>query len=170
MASVEVSRYCEPGSGAGITDEVEDFGVTVERLGGPVFRDFGKQTMLDGIPFGSAGRIVSHGHCEPIPVAELGLKFGFPGACAATVAAAGIGKDEQLPAAAVADSAVALPPVGDGVGGKGCRVMRDAYEDRASIGEQVINTIRDRDADGIGTEIVIIDAHGRAGPLDAIVF
>ena|SRR5215471_14917756 len=77
MASVEVSRYCEPGSGAGITDEVEDFGVTVERLGGPVFRDFGKQTMLDGIPFGSAGRIVSHGHCEPIPVAELGLKFGF---------------------------------------------------------------------------------------------
>ena len=81
-----------------------------------------------------------------------------------------VGKDEQLPAAAVAVSAVALPAVGDGVGGEGCRVMRDAYEDRAAIGEQAINTMRDHNADGIGTEIVILDAHGRAGPLDAIVF
>ena len=70
----------------------------------------------------------------------------------------------------VAISAVALPPTGDRVGGEGCRVMRDAYEDRASVGEQVIDAVRDRDADGIGTEIVIIDAHGRSVPLDAIVF
>jgi hypothetical protein len=47
--------------------------------------------------------------------------------------------------------------------------MRDAYEHRASVGEQVIDTVGDGDADGIGTEIVIIDAHGRAAPLDAVV-
>ena len=47
--------------------------------------------------------------------------------------------------------------------------MRDTYEDRASVGKQVIDPIRDRDADGIGAEIVIIDAHRRAIPLDAIV-
>jgi hypothetical protein len=52
---------------------------------------------------------------------------------------------------------------------KGCRVVRDTYEDRASVGEQVIDPIRDRDADGIGAEIVIIDAHRRAIPLGAIV-
>ena len=79
--------------------------------------------MLNGIPFGSAGGIVRNGHGESEAVAELGLQFGFPGAGAATVAAASIGEDEQLAAAAVADSAVALPPAGDGVGGKGCRVM-----------------------------------------------
>ena len=87
MPSVEVSRDCEPGSGAGIADEVEDLGITVERLGDPVFGDFGKEAVLDGIPFGSAGRIVSNGHSEPKAVAELGLKFGFPGAGTATVAA-----------------------------------------------------------------------------------
>ena len=125
--------------------------------------------MLDGIPFGSAGGVVSNGYCKPKAVAELGLKFGLPGAGTATVTTAGIGQDEQLPAATVAISAVALPPAGDGVGGKGCRVVRDTYEDRASVGEQVIDTIRDRDADSIGTEIVIIDAHGRAVPLDTIV-
>ena len=125
--------------------------------------------MLNGIPFGSAGGIVRNGYCESKAVAELALQFGFPGAGTATVAAASIGEDEQLAAAAVADGAVALPPAGDGVGGKGCRVMGDAYEDRTSVGEQVIDTIRDRDADGVGTEIVIIDAFGRAIPLHPIV-
>ena len=125
--------------------------------------------MFDGIPFGRARGVMSNGYGEPKAVAELALKFGFPGAGAATVAAAGIGKDEQLPAATVAISAVALPPPGDGVSREGCRVMRDAHENRASVGEQVINAIRNRDADGIGTEVVIIDAHGRAIPLDAIV-
>src|SRR5664279_1012483 len=169
MPTVEVSRDCEAGSGAGVADEVEDFGVTVERFGGPVLGDFGEQAVLDGIPFGSARGVVSNGYCEPKAVAELTLQFGFPGPGTATVTAAGIGQDEQLPAAAVAVRAVALPPAGDGVGGKGCRVVRDTHEDRASVGEQVIDPIRDRDADGIGAEIVIIDAHRRAIPLDAMV-
>jgi hypothetical protein len=38
--------------------------VTVERLGGPVFGDFGKQAVLDGTPFGSAGWVVSNGDGE----------------------------------------------------------------------------------------------------------
>ena len=67
--------------------------------------------MLDGIPFGTAGGIVSNGHCESKAVAEFGLQFGFPGTGAATVAAAGIiGKDEQLLAARVAVGAIVLPP------------------------------------------------------------
>ena len=142
MTAVEVGGDGESrlsGSGA---DEVEDFLVGVERFAGPVFGDFGKQAVLDGIPFGSAGGVVRNGHCESKAVAELGLKFGFPGTGTATVAATGIGKNEQLPAAMVAISTVTLPPTGDRVDGEGCRVMRDAYEDRAAIGEQVIDTVR----------------------------
>jgi len=170
MPTVEVSRDSETGSGAGVADEVEDFGVTVERLGGLVFRDFGEQAALDGIPFGSAAGVMSNRYREPKTVAELALQFGLPSASAATIASAGIGKDEQLSAAMVAVRAVTLPPTGNGVGGEGCCVMRDADEDQASVGEPVIDAIRDRDADGIGTEIVIIDAHGRAIPLDTVVF
>src|ERR1035437_3197632 len=112
---------------------------------------------------------MSNGYGEPKAVAELALKFGFPGAGTAAVAAAGIGEDEQMPAATVAIRAVALPPTGDGVGGQGSRGARGAHDNRASVGEQVIDTVRDRDADGVGTEIVIIDAHGCAVPLDAMV-
>ena len=62
---------------------------------------------------------MSNGYCEPKAVAELALKFGFPGTGTATIAAACIGKDEQLPVAMVAIRAVALPPAGDGVGSEG---------------------------------------------------
>ena len=169
MPAIEVCRDRESGSGTGMANEIEDFGVTIERLGCPVFGDFGKQAVLDGIPFGSAGGIVSHRHRETKAVAESGLKFGFPGAGGATVAAAGVGQDEQLAATRITISAVMLPPASDRVGGESSRVMRDAYKYRASIGEQVIDTIRDCDANGIGTEIVIIDAYRRTVPLDAIV-
>jgi len=125
--------------------------------------------MFDRIPFGSAGRVMGNGYSEPKAVAELALKFGFPGVGAATVAAACIRQDEQLPTAAVALSAVALPPTSDGVDGKGCRIMRDAHEDRASVGQQVIDTVRDGYADGIGTEIVVIDADWRTDPLHTII-
>ena len=118
MSSVEVSRYREAGSGAGVADEVENLGVTVQRLGRPVLGDFGEQAVLDGIPFGCASGVVSNGNREAKTVAELALQFGFPSTGTATVTAAGIGKDEQLATAMVAIRAVALPPVGDGVAAK----------------------------------------------------
>ena len=52
--------------------------------------------MLDGIPFGSAGGIVSDGYGQGKGVKQLGLELGFPGVIAATVAAPGIGQNEQL--------------------------------------------------------------------------
>ena len=52
--------------------------------------------MFDGIPFGSAGGLVSHSYGQGKGVGQLGLEFGFPGMTAATVAAAGIGQNEQL--------------------------------------------------------------------------
>ena len=70
MAAVEVGGDCETGSGAGVADEVEDFGVAVKRLGGPVLEDFGEQAVFDGVPFGSAGGVMSNGDGEPKAVAE----------------------------------------------------------------------------------------------------
>jgi hypothetical protein len=67
---------------------------------------------------------MSNGYGKAKAVAELALKFGFPGAGTTAVAAAGIGKDEQVAAAIVAISAVAFPPTGDGVGGEGYRPER----------------------------------------------
>jgi hypothetical protein len=52
---------------------------------------------------------MSNGYREAKAVAELALQFGLPSAGTATVAATGIGKDEQLSTAMITIRAVALP-------------------------------------------------------------
>jgi hypothetical protein len=95
VPAVEVSGDFETSLSVRASDEVEDFLVAGERFGGPVLRDLGKQAVLDGIPLGSSGWIVSDGDLKLEGVAELRLKFGFPGVAAATIAAASIGQDQK---------------------------------------------------------------------------
>lgn len=113
--------------------------------------------MLDGIPLGSAGRIMRHGYGQGEGVGQLPLNFCFPGVTAATVTAAGIGKDEQLARTAITGRAFLVPPMSDGMGGKGGGVMGSADHQSAAILHDIVNAIGDSDADGIGTEVVIID-------------
>jgi hypothetical protein len=58
----------------------------------------------------------------------------------------------------------------DGVSGEGGSVMGDADHDRASIGEQIIDAIRDGDAGGIGAEVMIVDPAGRQIPTRTRIF
>lgn len=62
----------------------------------PVLGYLGEQAMLDGIPFGSASRVVSDGDGDAKRVAQLVLEFCFPGLGAAIVAAARVGKNEEF--------------------------------------------------------------------------
>ena len=101
VTSIQVSGYGQAGFRGRSTDEVKNLLVAVEGFAAPVFRDFGKEAMLDGIPLGSTGGIVSDGDIEVEGIGELRLEFGFPGAAAAAVAASGIGQDEQLARAGV---------------------------------------------------------------------
>src|SRR5664279_809650 len=89
--------------------------------------------MLDGIPFGSAGGIVCDRYREAECVAHLRLKFGLPDPGTATVAAARVGQDQQLGNPAPATRSFGFPPGGDGVGGEGCGIVRDADADGAAI-------------------------------------
>ncbi len=61
-----------------------------------MFGDLGEQTVLDGIPFGRPSRIVSDCSGDAKWVAQLSLDFSLPGPGAATVAAAGVGQNENL--------------------------------------------------------------------------
>jgi hypothetical protein len=52
----------------------------------------------------------------------------------------------------------------NGVSGEGGCVMGDAHHNGASIGEQIINAVRDGNASGVGAEVVIVDQSGRQAP------
>ena len=45
--------------------------------------------------------------------------------------------------------------------------MRDTHHDRSSIGEQIVDTVRDGDAGGVGAKIVVVDQAGRQIPARA---
>ena len=59
------------------------------------------------------------------------------------------------------------PPVGDGMRRKSGCVMRDADHDGSSIGEQIVDAVRDGDAGGVGAEVVVVDTASREIPTGA---
>ena len=101
--------------------------------------------MLDGIPFGSTGRIVGHGYGQGKGVGQLGLELGFPGVTAATVAAAGISQNEQLVGTAIAGGTFLVPPMSDGMSGKGGSVVGNADHQSTAIFHNIVNPIRNSD-------------------------
>jgi len=94
MTSIQVSRDGQTSFGGRRTDEVEDLLITIEGFTSPVFGNFGEESMLNGIPFGSASGIVSDSDSEVKAVGELRLEFGFPSPPPTAVAAAGVGQNQ----------------------------------------------------------------------------
>ena len=67
--SVEIGGHDQASFSAGGANEFEHLFVAVQRLGRPVFGDLGEQPVLDGVPFGSTGRIVGAGDREAEAIA-----------------------------------------------------------------------------------------------------
>jgi hypothetical protein len=77
-AAVEVGGNFQAGLSGGSSGEIEDLLIGIEGLAGPVEGKSREETVLDGIPFGGAGRIVSDGDSEAVGIDELRLEFGLP--------------------------------------------------------------------------------------------
>jgi len=157
MSAIEISGDLKPGLGLGGASVVEDFLVRIQWFSGPVFGDFREETMFDRIPLGGTSGIVSHGYGESEGVGQLRLELGFPGVTAATVAAAGIGEKEQLVGSAIAGGTFLVPPMSDGMSGKGGSIVRDANHQSPTIFRNIVNSIGNGDTDGVGAKVVIID-------------
>src|SRR5204863_9964376 len=85
-------------------------------------------------------------------------------------AAAGVGQNQKSGRTGVTTGSLALPPSGDGMGGEGRGVMRDADTNGAAVVGWIINAVGDADPAGIGAEVVIVHQNGRAVPFGAGVF
>ena len=96
IVAIEVGSDLEAGLGSGGAGVVENLLIGVEWFAGPVSRDLREEALLNRVPFGSTCRVVSHGYGEGKRIGQLGLDFRFPGMTSATVAATGIGENEQL--------------------------------------------------------------------------
>ena len=111
-----------------------------------------------------------HGYGQGKGVGQLGLELGFPGMTAATVATAGISQNEQLVGTAIAGGTFLVPPMSDGMSGKGGSVVGNADHQSTAIFHNIVNPIRNSDPNGIGAEVVIIDATRGRFPTAARIF
>jgi len=155
----------EPGAGAGFADETQDGGIINERLSRPVLADLGEEPMLDGIPLGSAGGIMTDGDEKPEGIDELFLQGVFPEVGVCAVAAAVVGEDEQTGGIRIAETAFsAQPPLADRCRGESRGVTRGADRHAAAIGLAIVDAVRDGDACAERREIVVENRHGCSAP------
>lgn len=63
-----------------------------------------------------------------------------------------------------------MPPMSDGMSGKGGSVMGDADHQSTAIFPNLVNPIRNGDADGIGAEVVIVNTTRGRFPTAARIF
>jgi hypothetical protein len=108
----------EPCGGRGFTDELSDQRVGLKRDARPVFADLAEQAMFDGVPLGSAGRIVTDGDRQLPGVHPLLLQRPLPGPGLVTIAATPIGQNEQMRVRAVERLSLLTPPMADRLDGK----------------------------------------------------
>ena len=79
-----------------------------------MFGDFGEEAVLNRVPFGRSGWVVSDCSGDTKRVAQLSLDFSFPGPGTAAVAATRVRQDEEFGRIPMATRSLALPPGGDG--------------------------------------------------------
>ena len=83
-----------------------------------------------------------HGDGEIEGIRELRLEFGLPGTTAAVIAATAVGDNNKLASAGVAERAFPFPITGDDMSGEGGGIVRDPEKDRAAVGQQIVDAVR----------------------------
>src|SRR5215467_2552352 len=116
--------------------------------------------MLYRIPFGGACREMSHRNTQPKFIGQL-LQAKLPPPGAITVWVAAIGFYQQFVLANIFQTPNFDPPQSDCSNGEFRCLMRNANHDKAFVGSQVINPIRDSNAVSL-TRVVIFQYWNRS--------
>src|ERR1035441_3577489 len=112
----------------------------------PVLADLAEEAVLDGVPLGGAGGIVTDGDAQAMSIAELLLQITLEDPAARAICTTSVGEDEQLACSGVVLLAAAAPPVLDGIHGESGGLAGGAEHDGAGVAAQVIDAIGQRDA------------------------
>ena len=166
--AIKVDLTASARHGSSVADELADCMIVDQWLSGPVDTDRAKETVLNRIPFGCSGRVVGYRDAQAGPVCEL-LKPGLPSMRSRTVGTARIGQDQEFTSGRVHDASSEAPPLIDGIGCEGRRVMRRADDDKSVAAGHIIDSIRNGDALCIARKVVDPNVQRRLTPSTARV-
>ncbi len=156
----EIRLYLESGSSPRVTDVLQYGVVAVQRSSRPVLGDLTEQAVLYGIPLRCTRRVVGDGNGDAMAVGEPLLETVLPSSTVRTVAAATIGQDGEFLGSFVPTTALGDPPCFDGIDGEFRRVSGGTDKDGPLVGLDVVDSVGDRLADGVGWKVVVEDLDG----------
>ena len=140
---VQLTANFESSFGGRCGNQLDDDFVADKRFAAPVLADEREQPMLDLVPFAGARRQVAHGNRQAEFIGQF-LQFQFPQPQARAIAAAAIGRDQQLPGVGVEGLAHQAPPATNALDRKGRRVVIDPDIDPAHIVRDIVDAIGSR--------------------------
>jgi hypothetical protein len=98
-----------------------------------------EQAAFDRVVLGGTGGIVGYGDSESQSITELMLELVLSSATRGGIAAAGVGQDQQVSGAWVAQASFTTPPAGDGSDGKGGGLVTDADKHRTVVNLRIMS-------------------------------
>src|SRR5262249_10503266 len=140
------------------------------RCAGTVAADEAEQAMLDRVPFRTPSWVVTDRDLEPEPIAHHRLESLLPQPGAGTVAAAGVGQDQQFVGIGKGRPSLLVPPAGDRIDGEGRRICRRPDMDGAAIVEHIVDAVWNGTALAVLKEVVDVDGNRRAAPSPPSLF
>ncbi len=170
LAPVQAAGHFEALRRRRARNELHDRLVVAQRLAAPIGRDERKQPMFDLVPLARSRREMANGNGQTRFVRQL-LQFQFPQPQPPAVAAAAIGRDEQVPRLGIQLAAFGAPPTANGCDGESAGVMVGPHVHESRVAVHVVNAIGVR-AGHVGTgKIVTVHLDGLLGgqPLPAAV-
>src|SRR5882757_9006740 len=153
---------------SGMPNALTDRVVVDQRLTGPVDADRTKQAMLNRVPLGCAGRIVSHRDAQPCLVRNL-LESLLPVMRPGPIGTSRIREDQQFLRGRVQGTTHAAPPRMHGVGCEGRRVVRRSHDDEAIAARDIVDAVGNRDTIGIARKIIHVDVNRRLAPVATLI-
>jgi len=147
----------EPGVSLGVPDAGKHEIQRGRRRASPGLGDFTEQAVLNGIPLGSAWRLVTDGDRQVKGIDQLGLKLLLPKTGTIAIAAAPIGEDQEFWCVRIESDPGVGPPVGNGIHGEFSRIRRESSIDVAWLMLFVIDAVGDSPCQGIGGKVVHVD-------------
>jgi len=153
-----------PRSCAGMPNALADRVVVDQWLACPVDADRTKETMLNGVPLGCAGRIVSDRDAQTRLVRNL-LEPLLPVARPGPVGASRVREDQKFLRSGVQGTARATPPRMDSVGSEGRRIVRRSDDDETVSARHIIDAVGNRYAVGIARKVVHVNVDRRLPPI-----
>jgi len=145
----------------GAGDQVHNRLVAHQRAASPVLRDEREQAVLDLVPLTRAGREVAHLEPQPQVIGQR-LERNLPEPAPGTVAAAAVGRDQQLAGAGEPATAHLLPPPSDAVGRELGGVVVNAHADPSLIVQEVVHAVGDGLTQVLVQEVVNANVLGPA--------